>query len=202
MSNIEEKKNVEEKVINESKPAAKTVPIIILLIGAVILVLAYAEVFGGTYYNYTDRFVPPLAATLTGYSVVLFGIIMLIAMAGCRLQITDKRVCGKGLFGKRVDIPIDSISAVGMIGWLKGVSVASSSGSISFYYLANATELHNVLSELLIARQRKETTATSVVMQEVHQSSADELKKFKELLDSGIISQEEFDAKKKQLLGL
>lgn len=33
-------------------------------------------------------------------------------------------------------------------------------------------------------------------------SSADELKKFKELLDSGIISQEEFEAKKKQLLGL
>lgn len=30
----------------------------------------------------------------------------------------------------------------------------------------------------------------------------DEVKKFKELLDSGIISQEEFDAKKKQLLGL
>lgn len=33
-------------------------------------------------------------------------------------------------------------------------------------------------------------------------SAADELKKFKELLDMGIISQEEFDAKKKQLLGL
>ena len=33
-------------------------------------------------------------------------------------------------------------------------------------------------------------------------SSADELKKFKELLDSGIISQEEFEAKKKQLLNL
>ena len=30
----------------------------------------------------------------------------------------------------------------------------------------------------------------------------DEVKKFKELLDSGIITQEEFDAKKKQLLGL
>ena len=34
------------------------------------------------------------------------------------------------------------------------------------------------------------------------QSSADELKKYKELLDAGIISQEEFDLKKKQLLGL
>ncbi len=33
-------------------------------------------------------------------------------------------------------------------------------------------------------------------------SPAEELKKFKELLDSGIITQEEFDAKKKQLLGL
>lgn len=34
------------------------------------------------------------------------------------------------------------------------------------------------------------------------ESSADELKKFKELFDSGAITQEEFDAKKKQLLGL
>ena len=35
-----------------------------------------------------------------------------------------------------------------------------------------------------------------------HFNSADELKKFKELLDMGAINQEEFDAKKKQLLGL
>lgn len=33
-------------------------------------------------------------------------------------------------------------------------------------------------------------------------SSADEIKKFKELLDAGAITQEEFDAKKKQLLGV
>lgn len=33
-------------------------------------------------------------------------------------------------------------------------------------------------------------------------SPADEIKKFKDLLDQGIITQEEFDAKKKQLLGL
>lgn len=33
-------------------------------------------------------------------------------------------------------------------------------------------------------------------------SPADELKKFKELLDMGVVSQEEFDAKKKQILGL
>ncbi|MBR5134279.1 MAG: SHOCT domain-containing protein [Clostridia bacterium] len=38
------------------------------------------------------------------------------------------------------------------------------------------------------------------VVQQV--SSADELKKFKELLDLGVITQEEFDAKKKALLGI
>jgi hypothetical protein len=36
----------------------------------------------------------------------------------------------------------------------------------------------------------------------VETSNADEILKFKNLLDSGIITQEEFDAKKKQLLGL
>lgn len=33
-------------------------------------------------------------------------------------------------------------------------------------------------------------------------SAADELKKFKDLFDIGVITQEEFDAKKKQLLGI
>ncbi len=44
------------------------------------------------------------------------------------------------------------------------------------------------------------TQSTTVVHQAA--SAADELKKFKDLLDMGIITQEEFDAKKKQLLGL
>jgi len=39
-----------------------------------------------------------------------------------------------------------------------------------------------------------------VVVQQA--SPAEELKKFKELLDMGVISQAEFDAKKKQILGL
>jgi len=45
-------------------------------------------------------------------------------------------------------------------------------------------------------KDSKQDTNSSAV------SSADEIKKFKELLDSGVITQEEFDAKKKQLLGL
>lgn len=41
-----------------------------------------------------------------------------------------------------------------------------------------------------------ETTVTS------NFSAADELLKYKELLDAGVLTQEEFDSKKKQLLNL
>ncbi len=47
--------------------------------------------------------------------------------------------------------------------------------------------------------ERNKTAQGTVVQQT---SAADELKKFKDLLDGGVITQEEFDAKKKQLLGL
>lgn len=45
------------------------------------------------------------------------------------------------------------------------------------------------------------TSSQNTIIQQTS-SSADELKKFKELLDAGAITQEEFDTKKKQLLGL
>ena len=59
------------------------------------------------------------------------------------------------------------------------------------------------ISALLIKRQNKETSLSVASSKQEHtQSNADELKKFKELLDSGVITQEEFEAKKKQLLGV
>jgi len=54
----------------------------------------------------------------------------------------------------------------------------------------------DILQVLENYRATKNNNATLAV------SAADELKKFKELLDMGVITQEEFDAKKKQLLGL
>ncbi len=46
-----------------------------------------------------------------------------------------------------------------------------------------------------------QTAATPIIVQQ-QTSAADELKKYKELLDMGAITQEEFDAKKKQILNL
>ena len=60
-------------------------------------------------------------------------------------------------------------------------------------------DLYATINKLLIERQKN---AAGNKHHEEATSTPDELKKYKDLLDSGIITQEEFDAKKKQLLGL
>ena len=56
------------------------------------------------------------------------------------------------------------------------------------------------MSLIDIVVQKKSDNAPSDITQ--GNSAADEIVKFKELLDGGVITQTEFDAKKKQLLGL
>ena len=120
-------------------------------------------------------------------------------MNNCSLTVTDKRVFGKAAFSQRVDLPFDKISSVAMCTF-NGVGVATSSGKIKFLFCKNKDEIFNTISNVLLERQGKPTE--TIIKQEVHQSNADELKKFKDLLDNGIITQEEFEEKKKQLLGL
>lgn len=52
------------------------------------------------------------------------------------------------------------------------------------------------------ALEKIQNSMSSEISNVAQISVADEIKKFKELLDNGIMTQEEFDAKKKQLLGL
>ena len=74
----------------------------------------------------------------------------------------------------------------------------SSENSIAFtkQHLALMEEVYTYIEGKIREFKKK----GNVVTQEI--SSADELKKYKELLDNGIITEEEFNAKKKQLLGL
>ena len=46
------------------------------------------------------------------------------------------------------------------------------------------------------------TIEKKINAQSLNSSIADEIREYKKLFDEGIITQEEFDAKKKQLLGL
>jgi hypothetical protein len=57
------------------------------------------------------------------------------------------------------------------------------------------SKIHETLDEIKANEKVDASTSPGI-------SVADELKKFKELLDMGALAQEEFDFKKKQLLGL
>ena len=158
-------------------------------------------ILGGLYGNFILKLL--FVMKCIGLLMLLIWVIYTLIykfQASSELIVTDKRTYGKIAHGKRVDIPTDSISAIGACA-LKGIMITSASGAIKFHFLKNRDEIHNVLSKLIIERQgnKKEESAPSAG-KEI--DVADELKKYKDLLDSGVITQEDFDAKKQQLLGL
>lgn len=68
---------------------------------------------------------------------------------------------------------------------------------VSFLVMFVGGFVLGMIINLFLGKFRKAKQATDVDTM----LKADELKKYKQLLDDGTISQEEFDAKKKQLLG-
>ena len=187
---------MEEKLIIQSKRGhVKTILIITCIITLICWTIAIIT-------NVSDWRNGPSNLSIAFYLLGIIGIIpviILIAIFKEEINVTDKRVYGKAKFGRRVDLPFDSISSVGT-GMFKGISVSTSSGRIKFMAISNNKEIHEVISKLLIERQGKEKpVATTTIKQEIPQSNADELMKYKNLFDNGIITQEEFEAKKKQL---
>ncbi len=188
-----------EKTLFEEKANIKSTIILSLLLSGLMFFLSYGfamNFFGRGLY---DLYLPCMFLGIL-CAVLLF--VILFFGRDSKICITNKKVYGKTLFGKIVDIPIDSISSVAVTNpLLQGISVSSSSGKISFYLIANKDEAYKIISDLLINRQdEKEKVAPQTI--EIKSDEADQLKKYKDLLDSGVITQEEFDAKKKQLLGL
>ncbi len=183
---------MEEKIlIKGNAQGFKSIPVVILLLG---LILSVGVSYMITV-PYSEDYMLPF--TITGGAILMIcGIVLLLYVNNCEIVVTDKRIYGKAAFGVRVDIPADCISAVGTITLFHGISVSSSSGKIKLLYISNANEIHKVISDILINRQphRERNLPLS--------DTAEELKKYKELLDSGAITQDEFSAKKKQLLGL
>lgn len=125
-----------------------------------------------------------------------------VSNTGIELVITDKRVYGKAFPGKRVDIPVDSISSVGK-GILNTICVASSSGKILFTFLQDSKSAFAEVNKLLVIRQeRAMNEKADKVVNNIPLSVADEIKKFNQLYQDGIITKEEYDKKKEDLLNL
>lgn len=140
-----------------------------------------------------------LLGCITLLGGIITGIIYLVNRKS-ELYITENNVKGKTLFGKEVVLPLYMISAYSTRKFLSTVTISTASGITKFPLIANYIEIGNVLSQKINDRQNK--TANSVRDDQPNRDSLDQLMKLKSLLDAGVITQEEFDEKKKQLLEL
>lgn len=215
---------MQEKIIIEGKPSKKTstmllkIGLVLLVAGLLLFVMTAKSswrlegkfergreitvsdymVALGDCVSFTNGPVIPASIVLDlGILLSIYSFVLWLSIKDNCITVTDKRVYGVTKWNKRVDLPLNQISAVATSN-MKGIAVGTSSGKIIFKAIENYIDVHKEITGLLATKQ--DAPATQAV--KVESNSMDDLKKLKDLLDMGIISQEEFEAKKKQLLNL
>lgn len=159
----------------------------------------------------------PLAIALALSALVYFW------LGRCELTVTDKRIYGRGVWGKKVDLPLSDLTGMRKLLFLKGIKITCPTGQIRLRLINNAGELCAAVRELPKTepknKQNSLSNAKTPEKTGAGQTRAEKkaakdkrlnpkgdafkkMKKYKELLDMGIITQEEFDKKKKELLEL
>jgi hypothetical protein len=113
----------------------------------------------------------------------------------------DRIICKKGTETVK-EFLIKDVNSV-KSAFMKSLVVSGKGIKHKVMLLENAGEIKAAIMNSATYHPSEKTVNVAPAATIIQQTSnADELKKYKELLDSGVISQEEFDAKKKQLLGL
>ena len=121
----------------------------------------------------------------------------------CQMIVTENSVKGKTYFGKEVVLPLHMISAYSTKKAFSVIAVATSSGMTKFSCIKNYAEIGKVLSQKISEKQNPAFNNFAPNEEvKAQDTSMEDLVKLKNLLDQGIITQEEFEAKKKKLLGL
>lgn len=146
-----------------------------------------------------------LVPFIINWTLIFISVMVLIFFFGVmksNLLITEKEVKGKGLFGQTIVLPLYKISGYYANKVFSSVDISTDSKKVKFYCIKNYKEIGEVLSNIINERQENTQISPKVVAEQPQENNLDELKKLKELLDSGVITQEEFETKKKQILGL
>ena len=121
------------------------------------------------------------------------------------IVVTNYKIVGSyGLKGQ-MNIPIDSVSSV-VADTLHshGIGFTCAGNEYKVYYIENRNEIIDVVNKLITERVANKSQVISSVNieQNINNDITTELRKYKSLLDDGLITQEEYDTKKKQLLEL
>lgn len=100
-----------------------------------------------------------------------------------------------------MNIPLNQITAINRSSF-NGISITSIGNVSNFHCIENQEEVMKALSFLLANSQQNTQPTQNGSAPAANGSEAELLKRLKDLLDAGVLTQEEFDAKKKQVLGL
>lgn len=136
---------------------------------------------------------------MLGVVALIVGIIMKSNTEKCDITVTNEAISGKLPHGKEVHIPLNQITAINRSSF-NGVSITSIGNVSNFHCIENREEVMKAISYLLANPQQSSAQPTQSAS--ANGSEAEQLKRLKDLLDSGVLTQEEFDTKKKQILGL
>lgn len=143
---------------------------------------------------------------LYGYILIISIIVFIIALImkktteGGELTVTESRAYGKVGGGAAVDIPINQITRIAPLP--NGAEIFTIVGGNKFPLLKNKNDVLNAIQFLLSSIHRGASQTETNISATANYSEAGALKQLKELLDSGVISQEDYNAKKKKILGL
>ena len=160
----------------------------------------YLEYIGFVDYTTNETLIPWI---VWGFLAVVMLFVNLWCSADAKKQMiidSDRIICKNGKKTTK-EFLVKDVKSVEFAS-LKGLLVRGNGIKYKINLLANADEIKTTIMDSIAALPTENIVAATEIKQEIQPSSADELKKYKELLDSGVISQEEFEAKKKQLLGL
>lgn len=160
------------------------------------------------YRNFSSYLTSYLFLEIDALPVLAFYLLMVVALVFTLIYLANRKgsvtvgqngvTCQKKK-GHAMQLLYRDIISVKTSG-LGGLSIMGPSVKFSTLFLKNGPALRAAIMErkLALSQQQPAPVAPAAPPQD----AAGELKKYKELLDSGVITQEEFDQKKKQLLGL
>ncbi len=142
----------------------------------------------GTYYGRVAMIIVPLLI----WAVVGIAYFFYNRSKKAEITVNEKVVVCKKPNNSYVRVPIRDIQNV-ELSKLSGIKIQGIGIKYSAYFIANGAGIKREINKLLEEKNTEKQQLTSV-------SNTDELMKYKELFDNGVITQEEFDKKKKELL--
>ena len=174
---------MEEKILIKGKKSFPTAYIVLNMFLIVILFLAknnFAK-------NLESRF---FFSVLIVFAFITFLVFLFLSLM-VNITITNKKIFGFTSKYTKVSVPIENIKSVSLINPYS-ISLKTSTGEFIYIFngFKNAPELVKTMEKMMPNNN------------EQSEKDLDLLKKYKDLLDSGVITQLEFDTKKKEILKL